>query len=65
MMEGDNVEIEQECLNKDFCNIKKVDKNQFSHTYKLLIETYKDGIDKPDGDNQEEDTNEFVPQSIK
>lgn len=63
MMEVDNRKIERECIEKDFCNIQKVNKNEFENTYKLLIETFKDGIEDRSGGGDSD--NDIVPKTIK
>jgi len=58
---SEDKELESLCVNENFCNIQKVDKSEFSFTYKLLVETFKDEQNMDDGD----DLRSMVQVSIK
>ena len=53
--------IVKECVDQNYCNIQKVDKDQFGFTFKLLIETFKDNLDN----EQDDPAKTIVPKSIR
>lgn len=53
-------QLEKECLDTNFCNIKNVDKDNFGFTFKFLFETFKDSKKK----ESDETSSTNMPQSV-